>query len=451
MAQRVTLHVYDLSNGLARQFSQQFIGTHIEGIWHTGIVAFGREFFFGGGILSDEPGRTPYGTPVRSAELGDTHLTLDTFEEFLDGLRDRYTVHSYDLFNNNCNNFTNEASLFLTGKPIPEYISGLPLEFLSSPVGMMLKPIIEGFVSNAKQQHPMSFIPPTPQAQQVYGNNDVGITASNNSYTAPAHKHARFGSLSMVHSTQPVLFETWEPAKVLTKLQSVLPPTLVQSTQYASLRTTLEKRQTTAIPPDVYDLAEQLVSVLAGDNVFVAIDALRMLVLSKETNQFLCKNREGFLVELFKKYATAAATKASLIMALRLGANLFNTPEGHNLMINKHLSSTISMITAGLEYDDATVKLAGATLLYNTTVSIPKNNSDDMAQLVSLCVHHLTTPELHGELAFILLMSLGALLYCNDHAVEIAKVLEPNLTPFLNSSLQKVQNIAKEVKVLLYS
>ena len=31
----VYLHIYDLSNGLARALSQQFLGKQIDGIWHT--------------------------------------------------------------------------------------------------------------------------------------------------------------------------------------------------------------------------------------------------------------------------------------------------------------------------------------------------------------------------------------------------------------------------------
>jgi len=35
-----------------------FIGKQIDGVWHTGIVAFGQEFFFGGmGIESCAPVR----------------------------------------------------------------------------------------------------------------------------------------------------------------------------------------------------------------------------------------------------------------------------------------------------------------------------------------------------------------------------------------------------------
>lgn len=44
-------------------------------------------------------------------------------------------VHSrdkYNLFEHNCNTFSNEVAQFLTGKKIPSYITDLPSEVLST-------------------------------------------------------------------------------------------------------------------------------------------------------------------------------------------------------------------------------------------------------------------------------------------------------------------------------
>ncbi|KAI3679413.1 hypothetical protein L2E82_02198 [Cichorium intybus] len=46
----VSLHVYALSGGLARQQSMSFLGKAIEGIWPTNVVVYGAEYFFGAGI-----------------------------------------------------------------------------------------------------------------------------------------------------------------------------------------------------------------------------------------------------------------------------------------------------------------------------------------------------------------------------------------------------------------
>jgi hypothetical protein len=61
---KVTIHLYDLSQGMAKAFSPMFLGKQIDGIWHTGIVVYGKEYYFGGGICAGLPKQTPYGYPV---------------------------------------------------------------------------------------------------------------------------------------------------------------------------------------------------------------------------------------------------------------------------------------------------------------------------------------------------------------------------------------------------
>ena len=65
----VSLHVYDLSGNMAQKFSRQLIGTQINGIWYTGIVVHGREYYYGGGISYDLPGKTPFGKCLPSLDL----------------------------------------------------------------------------------------------------------------------------------------------------------------------------------------------------------------------------------------------------------------------------------------------------------------------------------------------------------------------------------------------
>lgn len=54
--QKVQLYIYDLTKGMAAMMSGMLLGRQIDGIWHTAVVVFGREFFFGGqGIESCAP------------------------------------------------------------------------------------------------------------------------------------------------------------------------------------------------------------------------------------------------------------------------------------------------------------------------------------------------------------------------------------------------------------
>ena len=38
----VTCNLYDLSQGMAKSMSRMIIGKQVDGIWHTGIVVYGR-------------------------------------------------------------------------------------------------------------------------------------------------------------------------------------------------------------------------------------------------------------------------------------------------------------------------------------------------------------------------------------------------------------------------
>lgn len=178
---RVTLNVYDLSQGLARQLSTTFLGKAIEAIWHTGIVVYGNEYYFGGGIQRAPAGSTQYGTPMRIVELGTTHVPQDLFESYLEEIRPRYTAETYSLLTHNCNNFSNEVAQFLVGVSIPDYILQLPSEVMSSPMGAMILPMIQqleatmraGAVPQAPQFRPSSLGQAT-----VSGANNVSKSTS---------------------------------------------------------------------------------------------------------------------------------------------------------------------------------------------------------------------------------------------------------------------------------
>jgi thiol-disulfide isomerase/thioredoxin len=139
----VQLYVYDLTQGLARQLSRQFLGTQIDAVYHTSIVLDGIEYFFGQGIQSCAAGSTHHGRPMEVVRMGRTELPIELVVEYLDSLRAVYTPESYDLFLHNCNNFSNDFSMFLVGKNIPDHITSLPQTVLNTPFGQMLQPYLD--------------------------------------------------------------------------------------------------------------------------------------------------------------------------------------------------------------------------------------------------------------------------------------------------------------------
>lgn len=191
---KVTLNVYDLSNGLARQLSTSFLGKPIEAIWHTGVVVYGNEYFFGGGIQSTPAGSTPYGRPLRVVELGVTHLPREVFEDYLRAIAPRYTAETYRLLTHNCNNFSNEVAQFLVGAGIPDYILNLPAEVMSSPMGPLIMPMIQNLESTLRSNaapQATQFVP-TPASISVPEPEKAAATPSSAAAkpeeTAPAEK-----------------------------------------------------------------------------------------------------------------------------------------------------------------------------------------------------------------------------------------------------------------------
>ncbi|KAL4080944.1 PUL domain-containing protein [Scleroderma citrinum] len=95
------------------------------------------------GISITPPGGSHHGRPLRVVDMGETAIDEETFEQYIMEIREQYTADKYHLLDFNCNTFTNDCVGFLTGKSIPEYITSLPADFLSTPFGAALRPSID--------------------------------------------------------------------------------------------------------------------------------------------------------------------------------------------------------------------------------------------------------------------------------------------------------------------
>ncbi|KAL7543765.1 hypothetical protein ACHAWF_007454 [Thalassiosira exigua] len=148
----VHLAIYDLSMGMARSLSSQFLGPQhaVEIIPHTAIIAYGKEYYFGQGIEWCTPHefRATRGIhPIELQPLGRTACTEREFEEWCraraaDGT---FGPTSYDFFHKNCNNFSEEAARrgLRLARGVPRWILDLPQKFLSSPMGVAVRPLLE--------------------------------------------------------------------------------------------------------------------------------------------------------------------------------------------------------------------------------------------------------------------------------------------------------------------
>jgi len=100
---KVRAFVYDISQGMARMMSMSLVGKQIDLIPHTGIVVFGKEYFFGGGPqICLTPGQSVPIAPSQELDLGETTKTAGTHSTFLNNILERVTGWKKHEADSNC-------------------------------------------------------------------------------------------------------------------------------------------------------------------------------------------------------------------------------------------------------------------------------------------------------------------------------------------------------------
>lgn len=144
----VKLKLYDLSRGMVKTWSPIVLGKTIEGIWHTAVIVYDMEYFYGGGILCLEPNEfeTMYNIkPVNIIDMGATDINQSLFHDYLNSIQSEFSVDKYNIVSWNCNHFTNEICNFLVGKNIPEHILNLPGEVMSTSQGKLILDMMQSY------------------------------------------------------------------------------------------------------------------------------------------------------------------------------------------------------------------------------------------------------------------------------------------------------------------
>lgn len=144
----IKLNIYDLSQGLATQLSLPILGTHIRAIYHTSITIYDTEYFFNSqGIVAHTPPLTThFGTPIEIRDMGETYIPQEIFAEWLEGL-DQFKAGKYNLWENNCNDFTSLCLEFLNDGVLDDEIKGLVHRVLQSQNGELIRQWMMGFMN----------------------------------------------------------------------------------------------------------------------------------------------------------------------------------------------------------------------------------------------------------------------------------------------------------------
>lgn len=352
----VTLRIYDLSNGMARSLSPGFLGKQIDGIWHTGLEVFNTEYYFGGGICASPPGMTPYGTPIRMHSLGSTSKSKTDFQDFLSSIAQRFSMSTYHLLDNNCNNFSDTCSKFLTGQSIPQYILDLPNEAMNSPLGPMIRPIIEQMQSSIQQQsigHELSL----PQASNS---------------AAPESSHISTKSSTSASRSQPywstaVTLCKGDRSRILAKLHEEIP-------NYSDSH-----------PLELFSVCHSLLPLKA----FPALDLLRLHVVNSDVVAEKFTSEFESLAKRFVLEEASNRQTPAMLMCLRAAVNAFAHESATRTMATEpYADIVVDVIISGLEYNASSVRKTAALLALN--ISGAHRRFNDLAKLGEEVVVRMT-------------------------------------------------------------
>jgi hypothetical protein len=147
--QPVTLHFYDLTNGAASAISPWVLGHKLDGLWHTGVEVYGKEYYFGGDIFFDTPAATAFGEPLKRTSLGFTLWRQEELHNYIvDELRPMFNRDVYDVVFNNCNHFADRICVWLTGMHIPEEVVHQPESLMQLRVARVMRPLLNRWLGN---------------------------------------------------------------------------------------------------------------------------------------------------------------------------------------------------------------------------------------------------------------------------------------------------------------
>lgn len=200
-----------------------------------GVVVYGYEYFYGGGIQSAPPGMTAAGRPTQVFSLGYTKKTMAEFHAFLQSEAGNYTPDKYSLLKHNCNNFASHCVRFLLdGHDIPSFITGLPEEALNTPMGAMFRPMIEGMESQMRAGGANGGLVP-------WGDSPLSLPAPSNS--AP-----RICLPAPVTVQKYLVSDAKSGSNASSSSSSSTPSLSLQSQSYSQTQTQTQARPMTQIP-----------------------------------------------------------------------------------------------------------------------------------------------------------------------------------------------------------
>ena len=498
----VHLAIYDLSMGMAKNLSASFLGPQhaVDIIPHTAILAFGKEYFFGQGIEWCNPHefRATRGIqPIEIQPLGHTTFTQQQFEDWCraQAANGNFGTLSYDLFHKNCNNFSEEAARqgLRLQSGVPQYILELPQKVLASPMGMMMRPMLEQMQitnnapTNTSNGASMggtfgSTQSPAPAATPVPAANPWASIPAATSTTAPhppASKETNKPVGTPLLDKQTALLST-DTGVVKTCVNRLKP-----DEDIACLLSKLGDAKASWSQEDIDALTTYLRLVIESDttNASFALMLLRLLVLKQplDADTSACKEDRSQSTQLVAKLlieeklsSMAACSMAWCVLSNAIGStqppdwNVSVENDGYNFnqVVDRALSDSDPSKDGASSPSHVSLRQSAAAFLYNSSRYLTNNNgesvsggatadpSEGMMSILLGCLEHLSE-ETDVTVMQRLYMAVGQLLKSSqfgETAVSLVKDLElVDYSIASGKGCKEVEGLAREVAGLLKS
>ncbi|KAK4546312.1 hypothetical protein LTR36_001989 [Oleoguttula mirabilis] len=437
----VQLYVYDLTHGMAKNMSRQFLGIQIDAVYHTALVFNGIEYFFGSGVQTCYAGRTHHGRPMEVIPMGTTHLPMEDILEYLESLKQIYTPESYDLFAHNCNNFTNDFAMFLVGKGIPDHITSLPKRVLDTPFGQMLKPQIDAGMRSVTQAS-------VPARNVPSAANGGGGSSISQPKSVANGKPATQAAPILLGNSKPVTYGKVPPLeKLVAKLGEMR-----DDAALLSLKTFIQQRNVDPREAPLPDLEavgqafQSKVLTLPVEVRFAAVDLLRCAMIDPRVSGFFAEEKAGSqtadtLIDHVNELADCPHNLR--LVTIHLACNLFTSPLYTKQILHPEkaiATKLVQLVTSSLlDASHPTTRVAASWLAFNLAAANHRSCRGEgrealaegqQVELAASLIEVLGSED-NGEAVKAQLLGLGYLVYGaprDGEVLDLAKALDAKAT-----------------------
>lgn len=404
----------------------------------------------------------------------------------------------YHLLNNNCNHFTDHVCQFLVSKGIPSHITSLPAEFLNTPLGQSLRPMIDSMFAgpNVAHNQPVTRVAPTSSIQPQ---------------KAVDHPHGEVKlGIDLVATSTPITFATGNVSAIFKKLDQFIAESDFKFSGNQESYKALQSKLTQSITNSSIDASHlavltELLDRLPVKNTFPVMDLFRLVALNKSAQKHLTKE-PSTVFQLIKRFGIASHVKsadvpvATVMMTMRMLCNLLAGDMANVLMSDQKFvapgsdmalsvpsaSITINAILSHIleasdEYNaeymkDKNVRQAVASLIFTISVFvslqrqrlyglkqesphvgyIEEEEPEYVVELISALAHVLQVEIDTGvvdddETGYRLLMALEFLIYlCPEIVTSMLSVLEVKSTiDKWSSTSDRVKRVCSDITNLM--